>query len=58
MHLPSSYIFNGLQLFLLFFEDFIILDLFKFFLAAVEQQFAEIGLLRGREFQLEKEIQR
>lgn len=52
-----SYFFGSLQFFLLFFKYFIIiLVLLKLFLAAVEQQFAEVDkkswLVCGGNFQL------
>jgi len=55
-----SYFFGSLQFLLLSLKDFvIILVLLKLFLAAVEQQFAEVHknsrLVRGRDFQLEEE---
>lgn len=55
-----SYIFGSIQLFLLFLKDFIIiLVLLKLFLAAVEQQFAEVYtnslLVWGGDFQLTEE---
>lgn len=54
-----SYIFGSLQLFLLFLKDLIIiLVLLKLFLAAVEQQFAEVHknswLVGGGDFQLNR----
>lgn len=57
---PVSYIFGSIQLFLLLFKDFIIvLVLLKLFLAAVQQQFAEVHehswLVWDRDFQLDEE---